>query len=186
MLPGGPARHLPALNQRTTEGFEGWLEEIEVRLAGAPRCRALRRQPDRPQEHPRVGDLARIVAHRVPLVITSLGAVASVVEAVRSYGGLVSSRCRQCAPCRKGGGRRRGRADRGGAGRAAMPARSAPSFCARFRDTELLRRAAGAGGRDQRRAATSPLHDDGCGPRLSRVRISSPRGKARRRCAEGR
>ena len=34
-------------------------------------------------------DLERIVAHQVPLVITSLGAVKEVVDAVHSYGGLV-------------------------------------------------------------------------------------------------
>lgn len=34
-------------------------------------------------------DLAAIVAHRVPVVITSLGAVSTVVEAVHGYGGVV-------------------------------------------------------------------------------------------------
>ena len=34
-------------------------------------------------------DLERIVAHEVPLVITSLGAAKEVVDAVHSYGGLV-------------------------------------------------------------------------------------------------
>ena len=34
-------------------------------------------------------DLAQIVAHRVPVVITSLGAVPDVVAAVHSYGGVV-------------------------------------------------------------------------------------------------
>ena len=34
-------------------------------------------------------DLEQVVKHKVPLVITSLGAVAEVVDAVHSYGGVV-------------------------------------------------------------------------------------------------
>lgn len=85
----------PALNQRTTEGYDAWLTEIEERLAEAD-C------GDRPGPSPyginlivhrtnaRVeADLKITVAHKVPLVITSLGAVRDVVDAVHSYGGLV-------------------------------------------------------------------------------------------------
>ncbi len=80
----------PALNQRTSEGFEAWLEQIEhalneadnpapfgVNLIVHPTNRRLQ------------ADLELIVKHRVPLVITSLGAVREVVDAVHSYGGLV-------------------------------------------------------------------------------------------------
>jgi len=79
----------PALNQRTTEGFEAWLDEIQSRLAGGPAA---------PfgvnlivhKTNPRVAaDLEVVVRHKVPLVITSLGAAPEVVEAVHSYGGLV-------------------------------------------------------------------------------------------------
>ena len=78
----------PSLNQRTTDGFISWLDEIENRLApdAAPYGvnlivhRTNRRMQD---------DLKIIVDRRVPLVITSLGAVAEVVDAVHSYGGLV-------------------------------------------------------------------------------------------------
>ncbi|MBA4502316.1 NAD(P)H-dependent flavin oxidoreductase [Marinobacterium marinum] len=80
----------PALNQRTSEGFEQWLEQIHAALE----------QADNPAPfgvnlivHPTntrlQADLALIVKHRVPLVITSLGAVREVVDAVHSYGGLV-------------------------------------------------------------------------------------------------
>ncbi len=78
----------PALNQRTSEGFAQWLEDIEARL----------KPDDAPygvnlivhRTNPRVAaDLEQVVGHRVPLVVTSLGAVRDVVEAVHSYGGRV-------------------------------------------------------------------------------------------------
>ncbi len=85
----------PALNQRTSEGYADWLLEIEERLATAD-CNG------RPGPAPygvnlivhrtnkRVeADLKITVEHKVPLVITSLGAVRDVVDAVHSYGGLV-------------------------------------------------------------------------------------------------
>ncbi|WP_436643226.1 NAD(P)H-dependent flavin oxidoreductase [Microbaculum sp. FT89] len=85
----------PALNQRTSEGYADWLREIEERLATAD-C------GDRPGPAPhgvnlivhrsnkRVeADLKITVEHKVPLVITSLGAVRDVVDAVHAYGGLV-------------------------------------------------------------------------------------------------
>ncbi len=78
----------PSLNQRTTAGFDEWLCELEERLG----------PDDAPfgvnlivhKSNPRVdADLERVVAHKVPLVITSLGAVPELVEAVHSYGGIV-------------------------------------------------------------------------------------------------
>ncbi|MGH2341365.1 NAD(P)H-dependent flavin oxidoreductase [Segnochrobactraceae bacterium EtOH-i3] len=80
----------PALNQRTTAGFVAWLEEISTRLAAfadpAPFGVNLIVHKSNPRLH---ADLEQVVAHKVPLVITSLGAVRDVVEAVHSYGGLV-------------------------------------------------------------------------------------------------
>jgi nitronate monooxygenase len=85
----------PALNQRTTEGYEAWLTEIEARLAVAES--ASRRGPapfgvnlivHRTNTRLR-DDLEATVRHRVPLVITSLGAVSDIVDAVHSYGGTV-------------------------------------------------------------------------------------------------
>ena len=85
----------PALNQRSTEGFEEWLVEIREALDGFT-------QPDgKPaapfgvnlivhRSNPRVqADLEIVVKHEVPIVITSLGAVSELVDAVHSYGGLV-------------------------------------------------------------------------------------------------
>ncbi|MFW5823508.1 MAG: NAD(P)H-dependent flavin oxidoreductase [Marinobacter sp.] len=79
----------PALNQRSTEGFVEWLEEIESRLEGkdaAPFGVNLIVHRSNPRLQ---ADLEQIVRYKVPLVITSLGAVPEVVKAVHSYGGLV-------------------------------------------------------------------------------------------------
>lgn len=81
----------PALNQRTSEGFADWLGEIEGRLApngdaAAPYGVNLIVHRSNPRLQ---ADLEIVVARRVPLVITSLGAAREVVEAVHSYGGLV-------------------------------------------------------------------------------------------------
>jgi nitronate monooxygenase len=80
----------PALNQRTSEGYSAWLDEIGERLsrfeAPAPFGVNL-------IVHKTNARLARdveiTVQHKVPIVITSLGAVRDVVDAIHSYGGLV-------------------------------------------------------------------------------------------------
>ncbi|MFC6671366.1 NAD(P)H-dependent flavin oxidoreductase [Marinobacterium aestuariivivens] len=85
----------PALNQRSSEGFEQWLQEIAAALATGERVSGVPAAPfgvnlivhkSNPRLH---ADLALCVKHRVPLVITSLGAVKEVVDAVHDYGGLV-------------------------------------------------------------------------------------------------
>ncbi|MDF1748309.1 MAG: nitronate monooxygenase family protein [Alphaproteobacteria bacterium] len=85
----------PALNQRTTDGYRDWLLEIGNRLD------TLKQQAKDPvapfavnlvvhRSNPRLeADLAVTVEHKVPVVITSLGANDKVVEAVHSYGGIV-------------------------------------------------------------------------------------------------
>lgn len=85
----------PALNNRTTEGFEQWVIEIKDKLKLAEK------EQNRPlapfgvnlivhKTNPRVqADLEVCVRQKVPLIITSLGAVKEVVDAVHSYGGLV-------------------------------------------------------------------------------------------------
>jgi nitronate monooxygenase len=87
----------PALNQRSSEGFADWLATIDAGLAEAERAAA----PGSPvapygvnlivhKTNPRVAaDLRLCVEHRVPLVITSLGAVSELVDEVHRYGGLV-------------------------------------------------------------------------------------------------
>lgn len=85
----------PALNQRTTEGYEEWLVEIKEKLdtykvttSGNPAPYAVNLIVH--QSNPRLmADLKMTVKHQVPIVITSLGAVSDVVDAVHSYGGLV-------------------------------------------------------------------------------------------------
>jgi len=78
----------PALNQRESSGFKAWLDEIEAGLApdAAPYAVNLIVH----QTNPRLqADLAICVEKKVPIVITSLGAVKELVDAVHGYGGLV-------------------------------------------------------------------------------------------------
>lgn len=85
----------PALNQRTSEGFEEWLVEIKNELddfekqtgkKAAPFGVNLIVHPTNPRLE---ADLKICMKHKVPIIITSLGAVSQVVEAIHSYGGLV-------------------------------------------------------------------------------------------------
>ncbi|WP_028631051.1 NAD(P)H-dependent flavin oxidoreductase [Metapseudomonas resinovorans] len=78
----------PALNQRESSGFRAWLDEIEagLRTDAAPFAVNLIAHHSNPRLS---ADLAICVDKRVPIVITSLGAVKEVVDAVHSYGGLV-------------------------------------------------------------------------------------------------
>ena len=78
----------PALNQRTSEGYEAWLHEIQQRLQGrhAPFGVNLIVHKTNPRLQQ---DLAITVKHKVPLVITSLGAVKDLVDDIHSYGGVV-------------------------------------------------------------------------------------------------
>lgn len=80
----------PALNQRSSEGFRDWLHEIKARLADAPGAAPFGVNLIVHKSNPRVeADLAICVEEKVPLVITSLGAVADLVDAVHGYGGVV-------------------------------------------------------------------------------------------------
>lgn len=85
----------PALNARPAAQLDDWLSEIETRLE------TFRRETGQPTAPYGVNlivndyntrleeDLATLVRHEVPLVITSLSAPDKVVEAVHGYGGLV-------------------------------------------------------------------------------------------------
>lgn len=87
---GGVVGSFPALNQRESSGFRDWLLEIDQSLSGmhepAPYAVNLIVHHSNPRLQ---ADLAICVEQRVPIVITSLGAVKEVVDAVHSYGGLV-------------------------------------------------------------------------------------------------
>jgi nitronate monooxygenase len=81
---------MPALNARPSAQLDEWLREIAGTLAGhktaAPFAVNLivHKSNERLEQ-----DLELVVKHKVPIVITSLGARADVNEAVHSYGGVV-------------------------------------------------------------------------------------------------
>ncbi len=78
----------PALNQRTTSGFAEWVDEIRAALGpdDAPFGVNLIVHPVNTRLE---ADLEVVIRSRVPVVITSLGAVSDVVDAVHGYGGVV-------------------------------------------------------------------------------------------------
>lgn len=91
----GIAGTFPALNQRTSEGFESWLQEISGALADYEQATGNTAAPYGVnlivhKSNARLqADLELCVKYKVPLIITSLGAASEVVEAIHSYGGLV-------------------------------------------------------------------------------------------------
>ncbi|WP_313409205.1 nitronate monooxygenase family protein [Aeromicrobium sp.] len=79
----------PALNARPASMLGDWLDRIEEELAGTDAApfavnQIVHRSNSRLEE-----DMALIVEHQVPIVITSLGARPEINEAVHSYGGIV-------------------------------------------------------------------------------------------------
>ena len=78
----------PTLNQRTAEGYGEWVDIIRSRLShdAAPFGVNI---PVHKSNDRMEADLKVTVEKKVPLVITSLGAIREVVDAVHSYGGLV-------------------------------------------------------------------------------------------------
>lgn len=86
----------PALNARAPDTLDGWLTRIEAELAAARAANPGRRiAPFAVNQivhasNDRLGqDMETCVAHRVPLIITSLRAPGEVVRQVHAYGGLV-------------------------------------------------------------------------------------------------
>ena len=78
----------PSLNQRTTEGYRDWLQQIKGRLN--PDAAAFGVNHIVHPTNPRLmADMMVSVEEKVPLIITSLGAVRDVVDAVHGYGGVV-------------------------------------------------------------------------------------------------
>jgi len=86
----------PALNCRTPEELDTWLTEMNDGIA-----KLKKDNPDKKiapyavnlivhKSNPRLQeDLELCVKHKVPVIITSLGAVPELVKAVHSYGGVV-------------------------------------------------------------------------------------------------
>jgi nitronate monooxygenase len=85
----------PALNQRTSEGFEEWIIQIKNELSNYEKETGIKPAPFgvnlivHPSNIRIKADLDICVKHKVPLIITSLGAVPDIVNAIHSYGGLV-------------------------------------------------------------------------------------------------
>jgi nitronate monooxygenase len=87
---------MPALNARPASQLDEWLHEIEETLAAHDRAhpgqpaapfainQIVHKSNDR-LEH----DMEVVVRHRVPIVITSLGARTDVNDAIHGYGGIV-------------------------------------------------------------------------------------------------
>jgi len=86
----------PALNARPAAALDDWLQRITAELAAHDRA-----HPDRPSAPFAVNqivhrsndrldaDMEVVVRHKVPIVITSLGARREINDAVHSYGGIV-------------------------------------------------------------------------------------------------
>lgn len=85
----------PALNERTSEGFEQWLITIKEALSEYEKTTGKKAAPYgvnlivHPTNTRLQKDVEICVKHKVPLVITSLGAISILVNAIHSYGGLV-------------------------------------------------------------------------------------------------
>lgn len=78
----------PSLNLRTTSDYRDWVRDIKVRRV--PGAAAFGVNHIVHASNPRLqADLEVTVEEKVPLVITSLGAVRDVIETVHGYGGLV-------------------------------------------------------------------------------------------------
>lgn len=84
----GVVGSFPALNQRTTEGYRDWLDEIASRLTPGSAPFGVNLVVHR--SNPRLeADLAVTIDRKVPLVITSLGLNRDLIAAVHGYGGLI-------------------------------------------------------------------------------------------------
>lgn len=85
----------PALNQRSSGGLEDWLDQIAAGLASGPASGVSHLAPYAVnlivhKTNTRLeADLKVLISRRTPIVITSLGAIKEVVDAVHEYGGIV-------------------------------------------------------------------------------------------------
>jgi len=85
----------PALNHRSTEGFEKWVIQIKEELSIFEKETGKKAAPFgvnlivHPTNMRVQADLEICVKHKVPIIITSLGAVPELVDSIHDYGGLV-------------------------------------------------------------------------------------------------
>lgn len=82
---------LPAHNARSSAELGSWLTQIRDRCAGVPLTGpvAVNLNVNKARSGRLDTDLAQVIEHRVPYVITSVGDPREVVEAVHGYGGRV-------------------------------------------------------------------------------------------------
>jgi nitronate monooxygenase len=80
----GAIGSFPTANARTAETLDEWLTQIENAHDGPPHCPNLIIRQPRLQEH-----LEVLVAHRVRMVITSVGSPAPVIDDLHAVGTLV-------------------------------------------------------------------------------------------------
>jgi nitronate monooxygenase len=92
----GVVGSFPALNQRTSKDFEDWLKETNKELETYKKANPGKKVAPYAvnlivhKTNPRLKeDLELCVKHKVPIIITSLGAVPDLVDKVHSYGGMV-------------------------------------------------------------------------------------------------
>lgn len=78
----------PALNQRTSEGYAEWLTQVKAALGPDDAAYGVNLIVHNTNTR-LMADLAVTAEHKVPLVITSLGAVRDIVDGVHAYGGVV-------------------------------------------------------------------------------------------------
>ena len=87
----GVVGSFPTLNQRTTEGFDAWLKEIRANLDASEGANPIYGvnlvvHSSNPRQE---ADLEICIENKVPVIITSLGAVPEVIDRVHAYGGIV-------------------------------------------------------------------------------------------------
>ena len=177
----------PSLNARPEAALDEWLDRIETSSPSTTRAhpdravRAVRGQPDRPQVEPAPDARSRsVVRHKVKIVITSLGARPDVNEAIHSYGGVVLHDVINVAFARKA-------IEKGADGLIAVrrgrrrTCRNVVAVRARPGDSRVVRRAAGAFGRDRQRPRGARGARHGRRLRLRRLRVHRDARGARRR-----
>lgn len=76
----------PAPNARTAADLDRWMGQIKAEVGDAPWAANLVTHASNPRL---AEDLALVVKHQPPMVITALGSPKPAIEAVHSYGGLV-------------------------------------------------------------------------------------------------
>ncbi len=92
----------PTPNARTSEALEQWFLEIQAGLAGHPEAASYAVNLVVHRSNRRLGeDVAAVIRHRPPLVITALGSPRDIVDVVHGYGGAVFADVNSIAFARK-------------------------------------------------------------------------------------